>query len=215
MPRKFYRSAISALILTLLTPCLANAARNCLRDQRPYQLADDMIEWSITLDAGSNCIQSLQTSRNRVYSIAVVESPAKGELVLSGPAFRYFAKSDGYEPDKFTLIVYGRNRQGEGFSTLEITVSPPSTLSPPALAHGHGQNGRSSAWAQLRKSADPRQSETFAKLLGAEWHSFSWGLHLRSHEQDILGLGDRPTLSFGGSSRAMVRFAVKQSRSDT
>src|SRR3954465_14675617 len=112
----YCRVAIFSLIATLVTTSIAHASRGCLKNPTPYLLMDDLIEWSLSLDPGADCIQSLQVSKSRVYSIAVAEPPAAGELILTGPAFRYFANSDASVADKFTLIIYGRNRQGEGFS---------------------------------------------------------------------------------------------------
>ncbi|MGC2180634.1 MAG: hypothetical protein WA650_20670 [Bradyrhizobium sp.] len=50
----------------------------------------------------------------------------------SETGFRYFAKPDFSETDKFSLMVVGKNLREEGYSTVEITVSrrdAPLTLS--------------------------------------------------------------------------------------
>lgn len=72
---------------------------------------------------GADCIQGLRWSTMQIYSISVAEMPANGELVLVGPGFRYFAKSDFSGTDRFTLVVVGKNRHDEGTSTVQITVS--------------------------------------------------------------------------------------------
>lgn len=103
----------------------AQATPNCMRDIKPYKLAGDTMEWTMTITPGNECIQGLRWSTMQIYSLTIAEKPANGELVLVGPGFRYFARSDFSEPDKFTLIVVGKNRFEEGTSTLQITVSKP------------------------------------------------------------------------------------------
>ncbi|MCP3472132.1 cadherin-like domain-containing protein [Bradyrhizobium sp. CCGUVB1N3] len=96
-----------------------------MRDITPYKLAGDTMEWSMTIAPGADCIQGLRWSTMQIYSVSVAEKPANGELVLVGPGFRYYAKSDFSGTDSFTLVVVGKNRHEEGTSTLQITISGP------------------------------------------------------------------------------------------
>jgi hypothetical protein len=123
------RSAIFSFFtaLTLLgSASVANATPNCMRDIKPYRLAGDTMEWSMTIAPGADCIQGLRWSTMQIYSVSVAEKPKSGELVLVGPGFRYFAKPDFNGTDTFTLVVVGKNRHDEGTSTVQITISRPS-----------------------------------------------------------------------------------------
>ncbi|WP_369725994.1 MULTISPECIES: hypothetical protein [unclassified Bradyrhizobium] len=124
-------------MLALLTSTSASRATpNCLRDAKPYKLAGDTMEWSMTIAPGTDCIQGLRWSTMQIYKVEVTEKPKRGEIALVGPGFRYFAKSDFSGTDKFTLLVVGKNRHDEGSSRVEIMVSgssPPLLVS--ALNH--------------------------------------------------------------------------------
>ncbi|MET4279032.1 MULTISPECIES: hypothetical protein [unclassified Bradyrhizobium] len=124
------RSLISVLRAGLLVAVVAgpaSATPNCLRDNKPYKLAGDRIEWAMKIAPGADCIQGLRWSTMQIYHVEVAEEPKSGELVLVGPGFRYHAKPDFAGTDKFSLVVVGKNRHDEGKSTVEITVSRPSS----------------------------------------------------------------------------------------
>jgi hypothetical protein len=61
----------------------------------------------------------------QVYSVLVSKAPVKGRIAIVGPGFRYFAASENYDADSFTLVVVGKNGNDTGKSTLEISVEPP------------------------------------------------------------------------------------------
>lgn len=114
-------------MLTLLASASeTKATPNCLRDIKPYRLAGDTMEWSMTIAPGADCIQGLRWSTMQIYKVEVTEKPKSGEIVLVGPGFRYFAKPNFSGTDRFTLLVVGKNRYDEGTSTVEITVSRPN-----------------------------------------------------------------------------------------
>jgi hypothetical protein len=115
--------ACAAFLLATLTSTQASAM-NCLKDHKPYQLTGDSIEWSMAIAPGANCIQGLRWSYMQIFAVRVLQKPASGELVMVGPGFRYFAKPNFSGTDKFSLVVVGKNRREEGYSTVEITVSP-------------------------------------------------------------------------------------------
>ncbi len=114
--------AFVALVLSALAPAPANAF-NCLGDHKPFQLAGDSIEYSMAIAPGADCIQGLRWSFMQIYAVWVLEKPKHGELVMVGPGFRYKAKPEYVGEDKFSLVVIGKNRHEEGFSTVEIAVS--------------------------------------------------------------------------------------------
>jgi hypothetical protein len=116
----------TALLLSAIASVPARATPNCLRDNKPYQLAGDTVGWSMTITPGADCIQGLRWSTMQIYSVSVAEKPKSGELVLVGPGFRYYAKPDFAGTDSFTLTVVGKNRHDAGSSTVQVTVSKSS-----------------------------------------------------------------------------------------
>ncbi|EJN10669.1 hypothetical protein PMI42_05996 [Bradyrhizobium sp. YR681] len=114
-----------ASLMILASAFNAYATPNCMRDIKPYKLAGDTMEWSMTIAPGADCIQGLRWSTMQIYSVSISEKPSNGELVLVGPGFRYFAKPNFSGTDKFTLVVVGKNRRDEGTSTVQVTISKP------------------------------------------------------------------------------------------
>ena len=106
----------------------AHASPNCLKDQKPFALAEDTITWTMYAAPGSECIQGLRWSYMQIYSVSVSKAPTKGKIGIVGPGFRYFAGPQNFEDDSFTLVVVGKNRRDPGKSTLEIVVKPPETV---------------------------------------------------------------------------------------
>jgi hypothetical protein len=119
------RIASIASLMILASAFNAHATPNCMRDIKPYKLAGDTMEWSMTIAPGADCIQGLRWSTMQIYSVSISEKPSNGELVLVGPGFRYFAKPDFTGTDRFTLVVVGKNRHDEGTSTVQVTISKP------------------------------------------------------------------------------------------
>jgi hypothetical protein len=119
-----YIGALVGLLLGGLLVVPENASANCLKAHKPFTLSGDSIEYAMTIAPGGDCIQGLRASTMQIYDIWVLKQPAHGDLVMVGPGFRYLAKSDFSGTDKFTLVVVGKNLREEGFSTVEITVSP-------------------------------------------------------------------------------------------
>ncbi|MGY4615492.1 hypothetical protein ACVWZ4_000719 [Bradyrhizobium sp. USDA 4472] len=126
-----------AALGSLASAPVANATPNCLHDIKPYKLAGDTIEWSMTIAPGADCIQGLRWSTMQIYSISVADKPRSGELVLVGPGFRYYAEPDFNGTDTFTLVVVGKNRHDVGTSTVQVvTISrPDAPLVVGAISH--------------------------------------------------------------------------------
>jgi hypothetical protein len=118
-----------AFLLFVLVDNSANATQNCLKGMKPYKMADDTVEWSVTIKPGADCIQGLRWSTMQIFNVSVAEGPKTGKIVLVGPGFRYFANPDFNGTDKFTLVVEGQNRYDKGKSTIQITVSKSDSLS--------------------------------------------------------------------------------------
>jgi hypothetical protein len=126
MSRIPFSAAAAAMLVLLASASEAKATPNCLRDNKPYRLAGDTMEWSMTITPGADCIQGLRWSTMQIYKVEVMEKPKSGEIVLVGPGFRYFARPNFSGTDRFTLLVVGKNRHDEGTSTVEVTVSRPN-----------------------------------------------------------------------------------------
>ena len=100
----------------------ADASPNCLKDQKPFALTDDVVSWTMSAAPGSECIQGRRWSYMQIYSVLVLKAPTKGKLEIVGSGFRYFADSESHEEDNFTLVVIGKNRRDEGESVLDVAV---------------------------------------------------------------------------------------------
>jgi hypothetical protein len=138
------------LIAPLATP--ASATPNCLKEHKAFKLAGDSIEYSMAISPGADCIQGLRWSTMQIYAVWVLDKPKRGELVMVGPGFRYFAKPDFSGTDKFSLVVVGKNLREEGYSTVEITVSHSSAPPPPGGVMG----GRAVAAPKIADAAITR-----------------------------------------------------------
>ena len=123
MPRLSIYGCFIGALGVFASMCTAKATPNCLHDIKPYGLAGDTMEWSMTIMPGADCIQGLRWSTMQIYSVSVAEKPKSGELVLVGPGFRYYAKPDFKGVDSFTLVVVGKNRHDAGASTVRVTIS--------------------------------------------------------------------------------------------
>ena len=125
MSRELKSLLTEANVIAILTVS-AHADPNCLKNQKPFALVDDTIVWNMYAAPGSECIQGLRWSYMQIFGVSVSKAPTKGKIVIVGPGFRYFADSEHYEADSFTLEVVGKNRRDPGKSTLEIVVKPPA-----------------------------------------------------------------------------------------
>jgi len=103
----------------------ADASPRCVNDQKPFELTDDIVSWTMSAAPGSECIQGLRWSYMQIYSVLILKAPTKGKLVIVGSGFQYFADSESHEADKFTLVVFGKNRHTTGESVLDISVNEP------------------------------------------------------------------------------------------
>jgi hypothetical protein len=124
MSRKLVSLFIAIGCMAILT-FSAHASPSCLKNQKPFALAEDTIVWTMYAAPGSECIQGLRWSFMQIDSVSVSKAPTKGKIVIVGYGFRYFADSQNQEADSFTLVVVGKNRRDAGKSTLQIVVKPP------------------------------------------------------------------------------------------
>jgi hypothetical protein len=121
MRRIFTRLSTTAVLLAALNVS-AGATPNCLSDQKPYALTDDVVHWSMTIVPGADCIQGLRWSYMQIEQVSISSAPKNGKAVIVGPGFRYFADPGFQGSDSFTVAVSGKNRKAPGKSILQIEV---------------------------------------------------------------------------------------------
>jgi hypothetical protein len=121
MLRIFARLSIASVLLAALNVS-AGATPNCLSDQKPYALTDDVVHWSMTIVPGAECIQGLRWSYMQIEQVSISGAPKNGKAVIVGPGFRYFADPGFEGSDSFTVAVSGKNRKTPGKSILQIAV---------------------------------------------------------------------------------------------
>jgi hypothetical protein len=106
----------------------AYASPVCLKNQKPFALADDFVSWTMSAAPGSECLQGLRWSYMQIFDVLVLKAPKNGKLVIVGSGFRYIADPDSHEADNFTLVVLGKNRHDPGKSILDIAIEPLGTV---------------------------------------------------------------------------------------
>jgi hypothetical protein len=108
------------LFAAALAPRVA-AAGNCLSRPPPFVLQSDTVEWSMVVGRGSECIQGLRGRTMVLESIAVLEPPKTGLLVVQGPSFRYSAGPEA-GPDAFKIAIVGTSGHMHGNSIVTVAV---------------------------------------------------------------------------------------------
>jgi hypothetical protein len=121
MLRIFVRFSVAAVLLANLN-ISAGASPNCLSDQQPYALTDDIVNYTMTIAPGGECIQGLRWSYMQIEFVSILGAPKNGKAVVVGSGFRYFANPEFKGSDSFTVVVSGINRKTPGNSILQIEV---------------------------------------------------------------------------------------------
>jgi len=121
MRKKILTIAIGVAMLAT-SGLSAQASPSCLKEKQPFALSADTVKWSMTIAPGAECIQGLRWSYMQIYEVSVISGPSKGQLVMVGSGFRYYANPGEQGADKFTLLISGKNRHDPGKSTLEVEV---------------------------------------------------------------------------------------------
>jgi hypothetical protein len=115
------RLSIAAVLLAAMNAS-PGATPNCLKDQQPYALTDDVVHWTMNIVPGAECIQGLRWSYMQIEQVSILTAPKNGKAVIIGPGFRYFADPGFQGSDPFTVAVSGKNRKTPGNSILQIEV---------------------------------------------------------------------------------------------
>ena len=108
------------VLALVLLPTVA-AAGNCLSRPPSFVLQSDTVEWSMVVARGSECIQGLRGRTMVLDSVAVLEPPKAGLLVLQGPSFRYSAGPEAGS-DAFKISIVGTSGHLHGSSIVTVAV---------------------------------------------------------------------------------------------
>src|SRR5947208_2096831 len=111
MSQKLDRISVTIAFLAFISSS-ALASPNCLKDQTPFELAGDTVEWTMAAAPGSECIQGLRWPYMQIYGVSMRKLRQKAGLLLSDPDSGI--ANENQEADSFTLVVLGRNRRDPG-----------------------------------------------------------------------------------------------------
>jgi Glycosyl hydrolase family 26 len=111
---------------------------SCLISGPRYQLATDVVEWSMKIGSGQTCTRGFRFSNVVFEHDNLVSAPQSGELTLQGPSFTYTARSDFQGQDSFAISVSGSIKKIHGSSTIHVAVLVGAT---PATVHPQAQVG--------------------------------------------------------------------------
>jgi hypothetical protein len=111
---------LSALVLV---QGVTMARAGCLVRPEQYRLQSDTVHWSISLAAGTQCLQGLRGNTIVLEDVSIVDQPTTGNLTVVGPSFRYLAnRAQG--TDSFRLMLTGTSLHVRGYSyvTVDVTI---------------------------------------------------------------------------------------------
>jgi hypothetical protein len=97
-------------------------AGSCLISGPRYQLATDIVDWSMKVASGQSCTRGLRFNNVAIEYPKLVSSPQSGEVTLKGPSFTYTAKSDFQGQDSFAIVISGSINRIRGSSTIHVNV---------------------------------------------------------------------------------------------
>jgi hypothetical protein len=101
----------------------ATLAGSCLINNSPrYQLATDVVEWSMHVVVGQTCTAGVRFANVILEDVKLVSLPQAGEATLRGLGFTYAARSDFQGQDRFAIEVSGSINKRRGSSTIHVTV---------------------------------------------------------------------------------------------
>lgn len=121
MPSCAIRIVLVATFMILAGQAPVLAGGTCILRPEPIRLRSDVVNWTIELRAGEECVQGLRWSTLLIDQVLVTDQPKSGRIAINGPSFRYLAGSSN-EPDSFRLLVKGSALRVQGETTIEATV---------------------------------------------------------------------------------------------
>lgn len=136
---------LSSAFLVVGASCLLDVrpalAQQCVIDSAryPYNLADDIVGWSMKVIPGSTCLSGVRFGNVVIEGVKLISPPKYGEVALRGSGFSYISKADFAGEELFALEVFGATNKKRGKSTIQITVSYQSAeVVPPAAVKSAG-----------------------------------------------------------------------------
>jgi hypothetical protein len=109
-------------LLPAATPGFAQSGTSCALTGPTYQLASDIVVWSMTVGSGQSCIRGIRSAYVTLDDIKLVTPPQSGQVVLEGPGFVYKGSSDFRGEDSFAISVSGTLNRIPGNSTIRVEV---------------------------------------------------------------------------------------------
>jgi hypothetical protein len=134
----------------------STSAYSCALAGPPYQLKSDIVDWSMEISIGQNCIRGFRLGNVILEEIKLISPPQFGQLTFLGPGVSYKAGLDFRGHDSFTVVVSGRINRTRGSSTIHVGISSVSELEVRSPTRGgdheqcagDGRNGASKLPAQ-------------------------------------------------------------------
>jgi hypothetical protein len=120
MKRRSFRTVFAAGLFWALAPSITLAG-DCLSRPDPFRLQSDVVQWTMVIARGDECIQGLRGKSMILESVSVLEQPKRGRVIVQGPSFRYIAGPEA-GPDSFGLAILGSAMRMNGASTVRVEV---------------------------------------------------------------------------------------------
>jgi hypothetical protein len=112
-----------AVLVFLLLACTVASAERCIVNGPRYNLAADVVAWSMKVESGRRCIRGLRYANVELEELALVSPPQSGKAALVGWDVSY-APDDGFQGlDQFVVTVSGKIKKKRGTSTIHVLVS--------------------------------------------------------------------------------------------
>jgi hypothetical protein len=128
----------------------STSAHSCALVGPGYQLKSDIVDWSMKITIGQNCIRGFRLGNVLLEEVKLISPPQFGQLTFHGPGVSYKAGLDFQGHDSFTVIVSGKINRMRGSSTIHVVISSAGELQvrSPTLGGDHEQcagDGRNGA----------------------------------------------------------------------
>jgi hypothetical protein len=121
MPRYPARIALLVTFTIFAGQASVRAGGTCILRPEPIRLRSDVVNWTIELRPGAECVQGLRWATLLIDQVLVTDQPKFGHIAINGPSFRYVAGSSS-ESDSFRLLVKGSALRSQGETIIEATV---------------------------------------------------------------------------------------------
>jgi hypothetical protein len=119
----------------------STSAHSCALVGPRYLLKSDIVDWSMEISIGQNCIQGFRLGNVILEDVKLISPPQFGQLTFHGPGVSYKAGLDFQGHDSFTVVVSGKIDRIRGSSTIHVVISSTGQLQvrSPTLGGDHEQ----------------------------------------------------------------------------